>query len=461
MSTASSSDPIYAPGEYQFDTPTGAAAQEQKSPPLEALYPDPPLTFDPGPYFRQEYVARERERLWSRTWLCAGLVRDVAAPGEWLRFDVAGETVLVVRGVDRELRAFHNVCRHRGMPLAAEDAGRTSRFVCRFHSWAYDTAGRCTHVTDRAQFRPEALAGAVDLAPVRCDAWGAFVFVCFDPAAPPLEDFLGPVPATLEAYRIEDMHVVKDVVVAMDCNWKLIVHINQEAYHFHRVHPEALPYADDVHQQIDFFPNGHNRFMTATGVPSPRLKALAGVSDEQKFLLREVGIDPDTFTGGAHDVRRALQQAKRRPNNVFGLDYSRYSDNQLTDDWSYSIFPNMSLNTHPEGVLFMRYLPHPQDPAKSVFHVMILVPLMRAGARPPGYMGVDEHADVSGASRAVRQQRNMNDAALGWALDQDLAVLRELQRGVQSSGLGVARLSEQEARIQQFWAEYGRYLERG
>jgi hypothetical protein len=109
-------------------------------------------------------------------------------------------------------------------------------------------------------------------------------------------------------------------------------------------------------------------------------------------------------------------------------------------------------------VLFMRYLPHPQDPGRSSFHVMILVPTMKPGARPPAYMGVEDHVDISGATRAVRQHRGMADAALGWALDQDLTVLRELQRGVQSSGLGVARLSEHEARIQQFWAEYDRYL---
>jgi phenylpropionate dioxygenase-like ring-hydroxylating dioxygenase large terminal subunit len=460
MTATAGSDPLYVPGEHRFAPASEAAPQEQKSPPLASLHPDRPLTFDPAPYFRPEYLGLERERLWSRTWLCAGLARDLAAPGQWLRFDVGFESVLVVRGADHELRAFHNVCRHRGMPLVADDAGQTPRFVCRFHSWAYDTAGRCTHVTDRAQFRPGALAGSIDLAPLRWAVWGAFVFVSFDPNAPALEEYLGPVPATLAAYRIEDMHVVKDVVVAMECNWKMIVHINQEAYHFHRVHPEALPYADDVHQQIDFFPNGHNRFMTATGIPSPRLKTLPAVSDEQKHLLREVGIDPASFVGGPQDVRRALQQAKRRPDNVFGLDYGRYSDNQLTDDWSYSIFPNMSLNVHPEGVLFMRYLPDPRDACRSLFHVMILVPAMKAGARPPGYMGVEDHVDVSGATRPVRRHCGMTEAALGWALDQDLAVLRELQLGVQSSGLGVARLSEQEGRIQQFWVEYGRYLDR-
>lgn len=260
---------------------------------------------------------------------------------------------------------------------------------------------------------------------------------------------------------MQDMHVVKDVLVAMECNWKLIVHINQEAYHFHRVHPEALPYADDFRQQIDFFPNGHNRFMTATGVPSPRLGSSPRVSDEQRFLLREVGLDPDEYDGDAAHVRHTLQQAKRAPDNVFGLDYSHYSDNQLTDDWSYSIFPNMSLNAHPEGVLFMRYLPHRSDPERSFFHVMVLMPKMRAGARPPAYMGVEDDVDVSGTARPARQCRTMQDAGLGWALDQDLAVLRELQQGMRSAGLQALRLSEQEARIQQFWAEYAKYVECG
>jgi phenylpropionate dioxygenase-like ring-hydroxylating dioxygenase large terminal subunit len=449
----------YVPGHYRL-TSSDRWPQDAKSAPLDALVPDRGRfrRVDPRPYHSTEHLELERTRLWPRTWLCAGLVRDLAAPGDWLRFDVGTESIVVVRGIDGALRAFHNACRHRGMPLVAEEHGRTTRFVCRFHSWTYDTAGRCTHVMDRAQFAADALSGSLELAPVRCSAWGAFVFVCLDPDAPALEQYLGQVPATLEAYRMEEMHVVKDVVVAMECNWKLIVHINQEAYHFHRVHAEALPYADDFTQQIDFYPYGHNRFMTATGIPSPRLKALTSVSAEQKYLLREVGIDPDTFAGGPTDVRSALQQAKRRPDNVFGLDYSRYSDAQLTDDWSYSIFPNMSLNTHPEGVLFMRYLPDPRDPERSLFHVMILTPKMKPGARPPGYMGVEDHVDISGATRPARQHRTMSDAGLGWALDQDLAVLRELQRGVRSTGLSELRLAEHEARIQHFWAEYERYV---
>lgn len=459
MATASD-EATYVPGQFRFATVGEPRPQEAKSPPLAALYPDVERfrRVDPAPYYDARFLRAERESLWRRTWLCAGLVCDVSRPGDWLRFDVGDQSYLVVRGHDAALRAFHNVCRHRGMPLVAEDAGHASRLVCRFHSWTFDTAGRCTHVTDRAQFAAGALDGSLDLAPLRCATWGAFVFVCADPDAPSLEDHLGPVPATLDAYRLHEMHVVKDVVVDMECNWKLVVHINQEAYHFHRVHREALPYADDFRQQIDFWPRGHNRFMTATGVPSPRLLATERISEEQKFLLREAGLDPDAFDGGPQDVRRALQLAKRRSDNVFGLDYSRYSDNQLTDDWSYSIFPNMSLNVHPEGVLFMRYLPHPTDPERSTFHVQILVPKMRPGARPPAYMGVEDSVDVSGATRPARRRATMDDAGLGWALDQDCAVLRELQRGVRSAGLGATRLSEQESRIQQFWAEYSRYV---
>jgi phenylpropionate dioxygenase-like ring-hydroxylating dioxygenase large terminal subunit len=448
----------YDPRTFALDTPRGAHPAERKSPPLDELEPQAAQyrRFGPEPYWSRHWLDVERERLWSRTWLCAGLLADLARPGDFLRFDVGNESVVVLRAHDGSLRAFHNVCRHRGMPLVAEAAGHVPRFVCRYHSWTYDLSGRCTHVTDRAQFSPEALEGPLDLAAVRVEPWGAFVFVCLDPHAPALADHLGPVAETLAAYRIEDMHVVKDVIVDMECNWKLSVHINQEAYHFHRVHREALPYADDLRQQIDFFPGGHNRFMTATGIPSPRLGPATVVSAEQQHLLREAGIDPASFAGGPDGVRRALQEAKRRPDNPFGLDYSRFSDNQLTDDWSYSIFPNMSLNAHPEGVLFMRYLPHRSDPERSEFHVMILVPRLPRGVRPPGYMGVDEAADCSGRTRASRERRSMAAPGLGWALDQDCAVLRALQSGVRSAAAGSLRLSEHEARIRHFWTEYAR-----
>jgi phenylpropionate dioxygenase-like ring-hydroxylating dioxygenase large terminal subunit len=453
----------FVPGSTALETDGPPAPQEVKSPPLHQLRPDIAQyrRIDPAPFRDPDWLARERDALWRRRWLCAGVARDAAEPGQWFSFDIAGEGFIVTRGRDGALHAFHNVCPHRGTRLVEGDFGTATggRFVCAFHSWSFGLDGRNIGVTDRRFFEAEALCGSIDLAKVRVAEWDGFIFICQDEDAPPLQESLGEIAEHLAAYRFADMQVVKDAVVDLPANWKLVLHANLEAYHFHALHPEALPFADDLIQQIDFYPGGHSRFITPTGIPSSRLPPREKLSDEQKWLLAEVGINGERFTGGSRAVRRALQDAKRQTDNIFGLDYSRYSDNQLTDDWSIAIFPNMSLNAHPEGVLFMRYLPDPRDPARCRFHVMVLAPPLAPGARPPGYMGVEEDADLSGARRAERRYADASEPGLGWALDADCRIVAQVQRGMESSGFSSLRLGELEQRIQHFQAEYAACME--
>ena len=250
------------------------APQDVKSPPLDALWPEgAPRQLDPEAFHDLGVAQRERERLWRRAWICAGLARDAATPGDWFTFDLADTPLLVVRGQDGALRALVNVCRHRGAPLVEGDFGHApGRLICGFHSWSYALDGRCLSVTSREQFRPEALEGDLALPVARCEEWDGFVFVCLDPDAPPLADYLGELPGLLGAYRFGGMHVVRDVSVDLAANWKLMAHANLEAYHFHALHTPALAYADDLIQQIDFYAGGHSRFITATGIPSSRLQ---------------------------------------------------------------------------------------------------------------------------------------------------------------------------------------------
>ena len=438
----------------------GTGPQDAKSPALDTFWPQgAPRTLDPAMFHCRAWMAREAQALWGRTWVCAGLESDAREPGQWFGFRLLGRSLVIVRGHDGVLRAFDNVCRHRGAPLVSGDFGRVAgKLVCGFHSWAYGTDGKCARVTDPQHFRAEALQGPLDLNPVRVDTWAGFVFITFDPAAVPLPEYLGLLPAQLEAYDFASMHVVKDVVVDLHANWKLMHHANLEAYHFHALHAPALAYADDLVQQIDFYPGGHSRFITPTGLPSSRLPVRSAILPEQGALLAEAGVDPASFTGGPYAVREALIAARRRPDNPFGLDYARCSDSQTVDDWSISIFPNMSLNAHPEGVLFMRYLPHEEDPCRSEFHVTILMPKLKPGASAPGYMGLEPEDDLAPAVRPPRLRRPDTAPGLGWALDADCMMVPAQQRGMTSPGFDKVRLSELEARIAHSAAELERRM---
>lgn len=455
----------FEPGRWSLPPVSGApstvASALARSPSLAAIYPESvdqrQLTTER--YTDPDFMRREWAGVWARSWTCAGLVADLANPGDWLRYDLGHESILVVRGRDERIRAFHNVCRHRGRRLVEAEAGQAASFVCPFHGWIYGIDGENRRVTDRELFAPSALCGDLGLAPVRCETWGAFVFVNLDPAAEDLSDFLGPIPAMLEAYQVESMHLVKDVRVAVECNWKVACEAFLEPYHTHATHPQILGTIDELYNQYDFYEHGHGRVVSPLGRPSPRLRHRDEISPDLAQVLEAAGLDPATFEGGPRDVRAALVAAKRRPDNPFGLDYGRYADDQLVDNWNPSIFPNLAMNALPEAVQVMRFLPHPSDPGRCWFHVWTLMPKTRPGVRPTAFFGVEDEADLRGVRRPERRHTTQDAPGLGDVLEQDVSNMGLVQRGMQSSGCQTLRLSEQEQRIAQLHAEIDRCLE--
>lgn len=450
----------FRPGEWALRSPADDASPERKSPPLEQLYPEKPryLTLRPDRYTDPEFARREWQAIWSKTWTCAGLTSDLSREGDWIRYDLGHESLLIVRGRDGALRAFHNVCRHRARRLLDADGGRAASFVCPFHGWIYGLDGACLRVSDRELFEAEALAGELGLAPIRCETWGAFVFVCLDPDAPPLVEALEPMPSLLAAYRVEDMHLVKDVCVEVECNWKVACEAFLEPYHTHATHPQIIDTIDEVHNQYDFYPHGHSRVISPLGIPSPRIRDRSQLSAGLRETLLAAGIDPAGFEGTATDVREALRRAKRRPDNPFGIDYTRFSDGQVVDNWNPSIFPNLALNMLPEAVQVMRFLPHPTSPAKSTFHVWTLMAQTRPGVRPTPFFGVEPDADLSGATRPPRRRTTQERPEVGDVLEQDISNMSRVQQGLVSASCEALRLSEQEQRIQQLHAEIDRRI---
>jgi phenylpropionate dioxygenase-like ring-hydroxylating dioxygenase large terminal subunit len=279
-----------------------------------------------------------------------------------------------------------------------------------------------------------------------------------NPEAPPLLDFLSDVPELMAAYRMEDMHIVKDTVLPLPCNWKAAIESFLETYHLHMTHPQVVQVAEDSQNQLDVFRNGHCRLATPTGIPSLRLGDRDSVRPLMKFLLDDAGIDSASFTGAAREVRAAIQAAKRRSDNKYGLDYSAFTDSQLTDVWNYFIFPNMTLNPHPEGVLIMRFLPHETDPEQSYYHVQVMMRKLKEGCRAPFYMGVPDDTDISGKVRPARRFTTLDNPDLGEVLEQDISNMRGVQLGMKSRGFsGGVRLAEPEQRIQVLHAEADKY----
>lgn len=439
-----------------------AAYEKKPAHRLADLYPDIAQyrTVPTSRYFCQAEAALEWERMWTKTWLVAGRASDIPNVGDWFRFVLGHETFIIVRSAENKVQAFYNTCKHRGNELVNEDFGRSANsFTCAVHSWRWDIKGRNIRVTDRETFAPEVLCADLNLTALHVHEWCGFVFINMAENPVPFEQYYGPVLPMLASYRMEEMYVVKDLSVEVPANWKTVVNVFSEAYHAHATHPQIKSSVDDYYIQADFYPNGHNRHLFPVGTVSPRWPDDVTVNEALAYFLQEAGIDPASYEGDAKDVRRSLQQAKRRVDNPFGMSYDGFTDNQLTDDWNPALFPNVTMNLHPEGVLFMRMRPHATDPERAYYDVMVLSRRLADGVRPPAYMGVEPEVDVTGATRPARQRTTSDDPRGGEVLDQDIANMITLQKGMHSRGLrGVIRFSEQEKRIQQFFAELDLYL---
>ena len=234
-----------------------------------------PVSFDDcvSPAFHE----RERDAIFRRAWLNVGRVDDLSRNGSWFTKDLvaARTSILVTRGMDGEIRAFHNVCRHRGNKLVwigsprEEACGVGRQFACKYHGWRYGLDGGCTYVHQESEFF------GIDkddlgLAPVHCDVWAGFVFVNVAEAPPQtLRDFLGPMVGALEDYPFDAMTERYSFRAENASNWKVFIDAFQEYYHVPPLHTHQLgpvhrnPEAtfEGAHYQLD----GPHRVVSTSG----------------------------------------------------------------------------------------------------------------------------------------------------------------------------------------------------
>ncbi len=186
-------------------------------------------------YLDPETMARERDRVFARTWQLVGHSDQVRIPGDFFTCTVAGEPLVVVRGDDGEVRALSAVCRHRAGPVA-QGAGHRRSLQCSYHGWTYALDGRLLTTPEFDGVR-DFDRGQVCLPRFRAEAWGPFLFACLDPAAPPLPEVLGSIPEETGGLPLGNMGLYKRVDYEVECNWKVYVDNYLEGYHIPMVHP--------------------------------------------------------------------------------------------------------------------------------------------------------------------------------------------------------------------------------
>ena len=201
---------------------------------------------NPWSWYEDPAIARlERDRIFRRAWQYAGRRDELSAPGSFAATRVGGLPVVLTRDKDDTLRAFANVCRHRGA-LVARGAGERGTLQCPYHAWTYGLDG-CLRGAPRTRHDPGFDAAGLGLAPMAVGAWGPFLFVNPDPGAPPLEEALGDLPAVVREHGLDVDGLVfhHRVEYEIRANWKIALENYLECYHCQLNHPGLVTMIDD------------------------------------------------------------------------------------------------------------------------------------------------------------------------------------------------------------------------
>jgi phenylpropionate dioxygenase-like ring-hydroxylating dioxygenase large terminal subunit len=279
-------------------------------------------------YFSRERA--ERERAWFESgWVLVGSTTQLEAPGDFLGFQLLAEPLLIVRQPDRSLRAFYNVCSHRGRRLVDDAAGSAERFRCTFHEWTYGLDGELRGVPHAGTF-PDLDRASCALKQVRLGEWNRLLFVNLDGRAEPLADYLGPMKDCFAGW-LDSARVVGSRAIEQGCNWKLVLDNFYEFYHLDGLHPQR------------------------TGKLAPEHGAFA------LFARHALQVNP---YAGQRDGPRLRS---RRWQDWLDVPRTR----ECGFSFHLSLFPNISVHINPEfgGTSFIQSVPHPTDPERCTVNI--------------------------------------------------------------------------------------------
>lgn len=277
-------------------------------------------------YGSAEAHAFDMEHIFTRQWLFAGHECELQAPGDFLTLQVGPYPVVVVRGEDGAVRAFHNSCRHRGSRLCAEAHGQRMKLVCPYHNWTYELDGRLRYARDMGEGFDRSAYG---LHPVACAHFAGYVFICLADAPPPIaplqemaERYLGP-------HDLKDARVAHESTLIERGDWKLVWENNRECYHCTPNHPElgrtfsTNPGVSGVHGAAeDPLIAEHWRACEAGGLPSRFQISPDGQFRFARMPLKD-GSESYTLTG-ARPSKRRLSDRVPAELNVGSLLFFHY-----------------------------------------------------------------------------------------------------------------------------------------
>ena len=371
----------------------------QSAPPLphDDVDPDEGWSLPAWLYHDPEYHHVEMERVMRPSWQVVCHISDVPGPGDYHTLDFLGESIVVIRGDDGQLRAFTNVCRHRAARLLDGPSGCTKKIVCPYHAWTYELDGRLSGMPMRSTY-PGLQLDRHGLVPVDIELFHGFIFVRLESGGPSVAEMMAPYEAEIAPYRFEELRAFGRVTLRpRNVNWKNV----------------ADNYSDGLH----------------IAVAHPGLKRLFG---------RSYGIEAQAHVDKMWGDLRAEPSA-----NLSERLYQKLlpevphlpADRQR--QWLYfKLWPNVAFDIYPDQVDFMQFLPI--SPTETLI-------------REIAYAVPDDRREMK-AARYLNWRINRQVNA------EDTWLITRVQQGMGSSSYTVGPLGETEVCLRSFAAKLRRLI---
>lgn len=358
---------------------------------------DDPLVLgtDPVParyYYDPEWFELERKAVFMRSWINVGHVCELPEAGSFIRREIefARASVIITRGKDGAINAFHNACTHRGTQIVSEPCGKKNTFSCPYHMWTFGTDGRLISAPDFERFYTD--KDAVSLKKVAVGTSGGLIFICMDPQES-LAEYLGDMAPRLDNLAVSKATEFHEYVYEIDANWKLTYDNFQENYHLRFIHPRSSGpgcWEDNPFGYPDAFTlNGKHRTQTIATNPNPVVSPLQ-MLPHMRLIPR---LMRDGLLGGADD------------RNYFAL------------------FPNFFLLCTPGNHFLHTVMPISAEKSRGVIRLY--------------WSGKDETASIRyGREAVMATTRDVHS--------EDVAVIQAGQRGLSSGALEHVHFMEKE-----------------
>jgi phenylpropionate dioxygenase-like ring-hydroxylating dioxygenase large terminal subunit len=357
-----------------------------------------PLVIPTEAYISPDYARAEADRLWAKVWQHAGRVEELPEVGSYITYEIMSDSILIVRTAPDTIKAYHNVCPHRGRRLVDNcgtlgACGKKRHFVCGYHAWTFSLDGQNTHLLDKDDWKGALTPDRTGLTEVKVDTWGGWIFINMDPDCQPLRDYLEPAATLLDPFAFEKMRYRFRQQVVFDCNWKVALEAFMEPYHVAGTHPQLTKYGDfyawskaqglhgndgyDTRSQDEDSAAATTVHRTGKGPDARAMMAqmqaefwdTVGASTTQILVDAAQRLPAELPEGTpAHEVHHHWLDSCKAAYAAIGVEWPAISDEQMAKaGLAWHIFPNMVILQGPTFALCYRTRPYGADPDKCIY----------------------------------------------------------------------------------------------